>query len=182
MSEFLQNLQSLNISFENQIYIALGLVLLLVLICFVLLIVVSSKYRKLKALLETDEDGGDLQEVESGDFYEGEGIDSDAGVVTGDFSEKLTALEQNLDIISEKQQKCFDKIKVLRYNQSLSDNTTADSFSIGITNHLAEGIVITGIEQPDGSTKIVVKSIKNGVSNIELTKAEQVAVTRKGDK
>lgn len=165
------------LTFEEQMYIAIGALFLTVLICFILLIIVSVKYSNLRKKVMSGKDDALLEEVESGDFYEGELPEDSA-----ENKSKIEELEKKIEELQAKQQKAFDKIKVLRYNQTLPDGNQSETFSIGITNQILEGIVLTGAGMPDGATNLVVKSVRNGESNVELTEAEQVAVTRKGEK
>jgi len=168
-----------NISFEVQVFIAIGLIFALLLACFVILIILSAKYRNLKKTIATGINyDTDIEEIESGEFFSNE---SDH-VETEISSENCQQIINKIDEVAQKQQKYFDKIKVVRYNSTLADESVATCFSMAITNADADGVVISGTEKPDGSTKLVVKSIKNGKSNVDLTEAEKVAVLRKGEK
>ena len=89
------------------------------------------------------------------------------------------AFEEKLTDTAAKQRKAFDKIKVVRYNATLPGGDTVPGYSIGITNQDSEGVVLTGITAAEGGTSLEVKSIRNGKGNVELTPAEECAVTRK---
>lgn len=194
MKNFFDKLFNLNFGYEMQIYILIGALFLMVLVCLVLIIIVSQKYNKLRAALanEAPFDGEDsLGELESDDFYRGEevaiksdamGVDSEIDMQLEKIYTKIESTDAKIEEITLKQQKCFDKIKVLRYNQTLAGGKTFECFSIGITNAMSDGIILTCNQTESGATKVVVKSIKDGNSNIELTEAEKVAVLRKGEK
>ena len=194
MKNFFDKLFNLNFGYEMQIYILIGALFLMVLVCLVLIIIVSQKYNKLRAALANEapfdvEDS--LGELESDDFYRGEevaiksdamGVDSEIDMQLEKIYTKIESTDAKIEEITLKQQKCFDKIKVLRYNQTLAGGKTFECFSIGITNAMSDGIILTCNQTESGATKVVVKSIKDGNSNIELTEAEKVAVLRKGEK
>ena len=88
-------------------------------------------------------------------------------------------VEEKLSNAAAKQRKCFDKIKVVRYNATLPGGETVPGYSIGITNQDSDGVVLTGITAAEGGTSLEVKSIRNGKGNVELTPAEECAVARK---
>ena len=97
----------------------------------------------------------------------------------GALTEKTKEVEKKVSETAALQRKGFDKIKVVRYSSPEEDGKTAPGYSIGITNQDCEGIVLTGITREDQGTTLEVKSIRNGVSNTPLTKAEECAVVRK---
>ena len=246
MKDFFDKLANA-MSFETQVYVFIGVLLVLLLLCFILLIVVGSKCKKLAkkvekledkiegegTLAEASEDGAETAEGEepaesadlaAGDeaapaepvsavpgaeeevFYdESEPIGGDsgeeaevseqgeaaAGAVVGEavllgeqraFNEtienEISALKEKTEILTKNQRKSFDKIKVVRYSSNLPDGTETTGYSIGITNQDNDGIVLTGTEQQDGGTMLIVKSVKGGVSKVPLTPAEDCAVKR----
>lgn len=174
MKELLQKFQTFDFSFAEQIYIMLGMMFLVVLVCLILVLVLSVKYRRLRKFVEQGEPIEEtIDELKEDDFFEeGKG---EAVTVSTYSDEKIGEIELN-------QQKYFDIIKVLRYNHNSPSGKTMSDFSIGITNAKCDGIVLTGMETESGATQLTVKSIKDGKSNIELTEAEKAAVVRKGEK
>lgn len=108
-------------------------------------------------------------------------------------NQKLAELSAEIDALSEKtrevekkvgetavlQRKGFDKIKVVRYISPEEDGSPAPGYSIGITNQDCEGIVLTAVTRENQGTTLEVKSIRNGVANTPLSKAEECAVKRK---
>ncbi len=123
------------------------------------------KYKKLyeesvqKSAVEVDEEKEDVETIEKTELPE--------------------EIIKKIDEIAEKQRKSFDKIKVVRYNQKFEDGSPKNCYSIGITNEIEEGIVLTGIATKDGATNLVVKSVKKDLENKDLTEAEACAVKRK---
>lgn len=247
MKDFFEYLEK-EIPFELQMYISIGLLLFLVLLCFIMLLVVGLKCKKLAKKVDELENSGKQDEPEENpdaedadgaengtrkaidpetiDYGDSEGsedkeaetneetealfpediespvapepekgdtvpdetgskdFDGEA-VIVGDqkgFNEtienEINALKEKTDLIAKNQRKSFDKIKVVRYSSNLPDGTEAKLYSIGITNQDNDGIVLTGTEQPDGGTSLVVKSVKGGVSKVPLTPAEDCAVKR----
>jgi len=76
--------------------------------------------------------------------------------------------------ITEKQNKNFDQIGLIRYSAS-DDSQAKLSYSLGITNKAKDGFVITGLHYRQG-VNIYVKSINGGVAEIPLSKEEQEAL------
>ncbi len=231
MNDFFDKLSKL-MSFETQVYVFIGVLLVLLLLCFILLIVVGSKCKKLARRVEkledsmglgeseeeteepeadedlesdaedanapetveisSEENGAeDAPEVEEETFEQEEAQEAPEGTVVGEavllgeqkiFNEtvenEINALKEKTDILTKNQRKSFDKIKVVRYSSNLPDGTETTGYSIGITNQDNDGIVLTGTEQQDGGTMLIVKSVKGGVSKVPLTPAEDCAVQR----
>ena len=124
-----------------------------------------------------------FSEKEAGLRNENEDPESFSGVdglkdVNEAIERELAALRKKTGEIETMQRKSFDKIKVVRYSSSLPDGNEATSYSIGITNRDGDGIVLTGTEQRNGATALVVKSVKNGGGKIPLSSAEEFAIRR----
>lgn len=113
-----------------------------------------------------------------GAVAEGAVLAADQKLINETVENEINALKEKTDEIAKNQRKSFDKIKVVRYSSNLPDGTETIGYSIGITNSDRDGIVLTGTEQADGSTALVVKSVKNGVSKVPLTPAEDCAIMR----
>lgn len=275
MEKFFEKLSEM-MTFENQVYLMVAVLFILLVLCFIMLLVVGIKYKKLNSLVEKMTDGSDdaedvpetiskglenageaaaeeetddsgtkeaaaSAEAEQADGAaepEPEEAGEDAGeeaaatsadeageeaendiaeepeepseVQNGEPSEESAAedsgkkeldevysrifamgeeiaairsqneaFEEKLTETTAKQRKAFDKIKVVRYNATLPGGDTVPGYSIGITNQDSEGVVLTGITAAEGGTALEVKSIRNGKGNVELTPAEECAVTRK---
>jgi hypothetical protein len=84
--------------------------------------------------------------------------------------------QENIEKLSKSARKDFDKMEIVRYS-SYPDDENDTSFSIGITNMEKNGIIITGLQTPIG-TKVLVKKIKNGKADDELTPEELTVINR----
>lgn len=275
MEKFFEKLSEM-MTFENQVYLMVAVLFILLVLCFIMLLVVGIKYKKLNSLVEKMTDGSDdaedvpetiseglenageaaaeeetddsgtkeaaasaeAEQTEAEAEPEPEKAGEDAGeeaaatsadesgeeaendiaeepeepseVQNGEPSKESAAedsgkkeldevysrifamgeeiaairsqneaFEEKLTETTAKQRKAFDKIKVVRYNATLPGGDTVPGYSIGITNQDSEGVVLTGITAAEGGTSLEVKSIRNGKGNVELTPAEECAVTRK---
>ena len=273
MEKFFEKLSEM-MTFENQVYLMVAVLFILLVLCFIMLLVVGIKYKKLNSLVEKMTDGSDdaedvpetiseglenageaAAEEETDDSgtkeaaasaeaeqAEAEAAPEEAGKDAGEeaaatsadeageeaendiaeepeepsevkdgepseesaaedsgkkeldevysrifaMGEEIAAIrsqneafEEKLTDTAAKQRKAFDKIKVVRYNATLPGGDTVPGYSIGITNQDSEGVVLTGITAAEGGTLLEVKSIRNGKGNVELTPAEECAVTRK---
>lgn len=127
---------------------------------------------------ETEASGETRLDGDIGAVAEGAVLAADQKLINETVENEINALKEKTDEIAKNQRKSFDKIKVVRYSSNLPDGTETIGYSIGITNSDRDGIVLTGTEQADGSTALVVKSVKNGVSKVPLTPAEDCAIMR----
>ena len=175
MDALLKKIANFDFSFAEQIYIMMGFLLVMLLVCLALIVVLSIKYKRLRNHVENGEPVDETVYDESRDFFEEETVETGEAVNVDEINEKFDNLEA-------KQQKFFDKIKVLRYNQTSADGKIHECYSIGLMNAERNGIVLTGVETESGATKLTVKSIREGSSNVELSEAEKVAIQRKGEK
>lgn len=89
---------------------------------------------------------------------------------------EVRSIRRDLNNVKEKQNKCFDKIKIVRY-PSTSENEAKLSYSVGITNENGDGLVITGLQYRQGCN-MYYKQLKEGVPDYELSKEEQSAINR----
>ena len=273
MEKFFEKLSEM-MTFENQVYLMVAVLFILLVLCFIMLLVVGIKYKKLNSLVEKMTDGSDdaedvpetiseglenageaaaeketddsgtkeaaasaeaeQAEAEPEPEEAGEDASEEAAATSADeageeaendiaeepeeptevqdgepsgesaaedsgkkeldevysrifaMGEEIAAIrsqneafEEKLTDTAAKQRKAFDKIKVVRYNATLPGGDTVPGYSIGITNQDSEGVVLTGITAAEGGTSLEVKSIRNGKGNVELTPAEECAVTRK---
>lgn len=180
MDALFKKIVNFDFSFAEQIYIMMGFLLVMVLVCLVLIVVLSVKYKRLRNHVENGEPVDETIYDESQDFFEEEVIEN--GAENAPETVNVDEINEKFDNLEAKQQKFFDKIKVLRYNQTSADGETFECYSIGLMNAERNGIVLTGVETGSGATKLTVKSIRDGNSNVELSEAEKVAIRRKGEK
>ena len=89
---------------------------------------------------------------------------------------EVRSIRRDLNNVKEKQNKCFDKIKIVRY-PSTSENEAKLSYSVGLTNENGDGLVITGLQYRQGCN-MYYKQLKEGVPDYELSKEEQSAINR----
>ena len=115
-------------------FIAMGILLI---ICFILIYVLFNKLnftRKRQARLEDQLSGKSAEEL----LYE---------LLEEDKNLKKQIKEVHYEILGlkEKQNKCFDKVKIVRYHTT-SDNEAKLSYSVGLSNENGDGLVITGLQ------------------------------------
>ncbi|MCR5694073.1 MAG: DUF4446 family protein [Clostridia bacterium] len=128
---------------------------------------------------EETEPGEDAEAAEEEEQTAGEAANSAADdEFRQEIRGEISQLREKTEEIERIQRKSFDKIKVVRYSSNLPDGSETIGYSIGITNQEKDGIVLTGTEQADGATALVVKSVKGGVSKVPLTAAEDCAIKR----
>lgn len=90
--------------------------------------------------------------------------------------EEIQSIYRELSIIRDKQEKCFDKIKIIRYHNG-TDNEAKLSYSVGISNENGDGLVITGLQYRQGCN-MYYKEINKGVPDFELSKEEKLSINR----
>ncbi|MBO7397594.1 MAG: DUF4446 family protein [Clostridia bacterium] len=250
MEKFFEKLSEM-MTFENQVYLMVAVMFILLVLCFIMLLVVGIKYKKLNSLVGKMSDGEerelpgeeaaevkqeepvpeeaaedaedepveepveepaeepeaeepeepaeepaeDAEKAGAGEEPEEEPVSvpeeskkemdevlsriSALGAEIAVIKSQNEEVEEKLSNVAAKQRKCFDKIKVVRYNATLPGGETVPGYSIGITNQDSDGVVLTGITAAEGGTSLEVKSIRNGKGNVELTPAEECAVARK---
>lgn len=89
---------------------------------------------------------------------------------------ELKNIKRELIDIREKQNRCFDKVKIVRY-PSTSENEAKLSYSVGITNENGDGLVITGLQYRQGCN-MYYKHLKEGIPDYELSNEEKTAINR----
>lgn len=146
-------------------FIAMGILLI---ICFILIYVLFNKLnftRKRQAQLEDQLSGKSAEEL----LYE---------LLEEDKNLKKQIKEVHYEILGlkEKQNKCFDKVKIVRYHTT-SDNEAKLSYSVGLSNENGDGLVITGLQYRQGCN-MYYKQIKEGVSDFELSEEEKLSLNR----
>jgi len=176
-----------NISLEQELYVFVGILFVLLVLCFILLTIIGIKYKKLEKANGNENDIEIVKDVIRKLIQKQKELDQIVKSTKQEKEELTKKVEELRDIIKKnedelllmdkKQRKCFDKIKVVRYSVNPSDEESLD-YAIGITNNEDCGIVLTGVKQEDGGTKLEVKTIKNGVSKTSLSEEEKCAIDR----
>lgn len=88
----------------------------------------------------------------------------------------LKDVHKEISVIQEKQNKCFDKVKIVRYHTT-ADNEAKLSYSVGISNENGDGLVITGLQYRQGCN-MYYKQVKEGIPDIELSQEEKNSIDR----
>lgn len=151
-------------------YFLFGLIFLgiLLIICFVVIYKLYKKVNVLqkKQLILNDKLAGQAAEDLLYDVLRNEiEIKSD-----------LKAVHKEISVIQEKQSKCFDKVKIVRYHIT-ADNEAKLSYSVGLSNENGDGLVITGLQYRQGCN-MYYKQVKEGVPDIELSQEERNSIDR----
>lgn len=151
-------------------YFLFGLIFLgiLLIICFVVIYKLYKKVNVLqkKQLILNDKLAGQAAEDLLYDVLRNEiEIKSD-----------LKAVHKEISVIQEKQSKCFDKVKIVRYHTT-ADNEAKLSYSVGLSNENGDGLVITGLQYRQGCN-MYYKQVKEGVPDIELSQEERNSIDR----
>ena len=89
---------------------------------------------------------------------------------------ELKAIRHDIMELREKQGRCFDKVKIVRYHTT-ADNEAKLSYSVGLSNEKGDGLVITGLQYRQGCN-MYYKQIKEGVSDFELSQEERISLDR----
>lgn len=151
-------------------YFLFGLIFLgvLLIICFVVIYKLYKKVNLLqkKQLILNDKLSGQSAEDLLYDVLRNEiEIKSD-----------LKDIHKEISVIQEKQNKCFDKVKIVRYHTT-ADNEAKLSYSVGISNENGDGLVITGLQYRQGCN-MYYKQVKEGIPDIELSQEEKNSIDR----
>ena len=93
-----------------------------------------------------------------------------------EIKEDLKAVNKEVSYLREKQKKCVDKIKIVRYHTT-AENEAKLSYSVGFSNEDGDGLVITGLQYRQGCN-MYYKQIKDGVPDIELSQEEKCSIDR----
>lgn len=93
-----------------------------------------------------------------------------------EIKEDLKSVNNDIYDIKEKQAKCFDRVKIVRYHTT-ADNEAKLSYSVGLSNENGDGLIITGLQYRQGCN-IYYKQIKEGVPDIELSQEEKRSIDR----
>lgn len=93
-----------------------------------------------------------------------------------EIKEDLKTVNRDISNLRDKQKKCFDKIKIVRYHTT-AENEAKLSYSVGFSNENGDGLVITGLQYRQGCN-MYYKQIKDGVPDIELSQEEKCSIDR----
>lgn len=93
-----------------------------------------------------------------------------------EIKDDLKSVNRSISQIRDKQKKCFDKVKIVRYHTT-ADNEAKLSYSVGISNEDGDGLVITGLQYRQGCN-MYYKQLKNGVPDIDLSQEEKCSIDR----
>ena len=143
-------------------YIIVGVLSLMVILCFVLIIALSTKLEKVtrrQNLISSHLSG------ETVDVLLEKSIDRQE-----ELAGQIQKNQENIKKLQDHSIKTFDKIEVLRYSSNPDDENDT-SFSIGNTNLEENGIIITGLQSSTG-TKLLVKKVKRGSAEEDVTDEE----------
>ena len=149
-------------------YIIIGVLSLMVILCFVLIIALSTKLEKVtrrQNLISSHLSG------ETVDVLLEKSIDRQE-----ELAGQIQKNQENIKKLQDHSIKTFDKIEVLRYSSNPDDENDT-SFSIGITNLEENGIIITGLQSSTG-TKLLVKKVKRGSAEEDVTDEELSVIDR----
>ena len=149
-------------------YIIVGVLSLMVILCFVLIIALSIKLEKVtrrQNLISSHLSG------ETVDVLLEKSIDRQE-----ELAGQIQKNQENIKKLQDHSLKTFDKIEVLRYSSNPDDENDT-SFSIGITNLEENGIIITGLQSSTG-TKLLVKKVKRGSAEDDVTDEELSVIDR----
>ena len=149
-------------------YIIIGVLSLMVILCFVLIIALSTKLEKVtrrQNLISSHLSG------ETVDVLLEKSIDRQE-----ELAGQIQKNQENIKKLQDHSLKTFDKVEVLRYSSNPDDENDT-SFSIGITNLEENGIIITGLQSSTG-TKLLVKKVKRGSAEDDVTDEELSVIDR----
>lgn len=149
-------------------YIIVGVLSLMVILCFVLIIALSTKLEKVtrrQNLISSHLSG------ETVDVLLEKSIDRQE-----ELAGQIQKNQENIKKLQDHSLKTFDKIEVLRYSSNPDDENDT-SFSIGITNLEENGIIITGLQSSTG-TKLLAKKVKRGSAEDDVTDEELSVIDR----
>lgn len=93
-----------------------------------------------------------------------------------EFKKELKSIRHDIVGLREKQSRCFDKVKIVRYHTT-SDNEAKLSYSVGFSNEKGDGLVITGLQYRQGCN-MYYKQIKEGISDFDLSQEERLTLDR----
>jgi len=151
-------------------YLLYGFILfgILLIICFLIIYKLYKKVNKLqkKQLLLNDKLKGQSAEDLLYDVLR-DGIE---------IKDDLKTVHKEIFALQDKQSKCFDKAKIVRYHTT-ADNEAKLSYSVGISNDNGDALVITGLQYRQGCN-MYYKQVKEGIPDFELSQEEKCSIDR----
>lgn len=151
-------------------YLLYGFILfgILLIICFLIIYKLYKKVNKLqkKQILLNDKLKGQSAEDLLYDVLR-DGIE---------IKNDLKAVHKEISSLQDKQSKCFDKAKIVRYHTA-NENEAKLSYSVGISNDNGDALVITGLQYRQGCN-MYYKQVKEGIPDFELSQEEKCSIDR----
>ena len=142
--------------------------LFLSIVCFLLYLRASYQLRRFRLLHERLWEGVDAPGLERWIRRLDEGLAKASG--------RLDSLEGSLRALSERQQRCVQKVGMVRYN-AFDDVGGELSFSLALLDGHDDGVVLSGLYGREES-RIYAKPIEGGKSSINLSDEEREALRR----
>ena len=146
-------------------FIALGILLIICFICIYLMYSKINDMKKRQLKLSEQLAGRNAEDL----LYDV--MEEESGI-----KREIHSVKSEISNLKEKQNKCFDKVKIIRYHTT-ADNEAKLSYSVGISNENGDGLVITGLQYRQGCN-MYYKQIKEGVSDYALSVEEQRSLDR----
>ena len=88
----------------------------------------------------------------------------------------LKAVHREISSLQDKQSKCFDKVKIIRYHTA-AESEAKLSYSVGLSNDNGDALVITGLQYRQGCN-MYYKQVKEGIPDFELSQEEKCSIDR----
>ena len=147
------------------VFILFGILLIL---CFIIIYKLYKKVNKLqkKQLLLNDKLKGQSAEDLLYDVLR-DGIE---------IKTDLKAVHREISSLQDKQSKCFDKVKIIRYHTA-AESEAKLSYSVGLSNDNGDALVITGLQYRQGCN-MYYKQVKEGIPDFELSQEEKCSIDR----
>jgi len=153
---------------KEQVYLVAAILFGIIIIMFILLFMCMKQLSKTRTKLNKI-----AKEYENKASQRNIDVES---IKAEDIPAKIVELQQQIDALSEKQRKCFDRVEIVRYIADGEQNVRS-SYSVGLTNEDKDGLVITGLMYRNGMN-LYVKKIDGGVSEYTLSEEEKEAIGR----
>ena len=147
------------------VFILFGILLIL---CFIIIYKLYKKVNKLqkKQLLLNDKLKGQSAEDLLYDVLRDE----------IEIKTDLKAVHKEISLLQDRQNKCFDKVKIIRYHTA-AESEAKLSYSVGLSNDNGDALVITGLQYRQGCN-MYYKQVKEGIPDFELSQEEKCSIDR----
>lgn len=153
---------------KEQLFLVVSILLGMILVMLILLLICLRQLNKNRTVL--NEIAKIKKDIASRQNY------LDPSEEPTDIAARLDEIQQQLDSLSAKQKKCFDRVQIVRYIADGEQNVRS-SYSVGLTNEDRDGLVITGLMYRNGMN-LYVKKIDEGVCDYTLSEEEKEAIGR----